>query len=174
MGTPNLLTLLQVGDGALEALLNAAEHFRGHADAADVQGWVQHLGAAAQLADQRILAHLNPVELNVRHVARIGHAQPGDGHASRLAAHQKQADAIALRGAAGRARHHQQLLGHVAIEHKGLAPVDDETAGGGFRRGGHGVGTMAVGFLQRQGHEQFACGDARQHFRLFAHRCRRR
>ena len=143
-----------------KALFGGAEHFRGDADAGDVERRIEHVRALPLFADERVRRHPRAVELDVRGVAAVHHLGARHPHPVRLPIHQEQRNAVAFSGGSRGAGGHDEAIRHMAVEHELLAAAQDVAVTRLLRGGGHAVRAMAVGLLQRERQQQLA----RRHF----------
>src|SRR5205814_1512222 len=122
-----LLALLEVIDGAAEYLLAQPDHFGGHGAAADIEHALQQLITLIDFAEHAVGVDLDIVERNPRRVVRIDHHRAFGVNALALGIDEEQRQSVAFAGRARAARRHDQKIGGVPIDHKGLVADKPKT-----------------------------------------------
>ena len=157
-----LLALLEVREGPVETLLGRAQHFRGDADAGDIEGWVEHVRSLPHFADDVIGTHGNVGEGDIGGVATVDQDRPGDLDARGVRCDQEQRDAVPFPAGARSARRDDQPVGDMPVENEGLRPRQGIAIPGPF--GGHSypVRVVAMRLFQGKRQQQFSGCDPGQ------------
>ena len=148
-GDAELFAVLEVLDGAFEGFRRRAQHFRAQAGAGAVQHRFEDGGAAVHRTQHRAR---RVVQLDDRGVAAVHHDGTGAGHTGRIGRHEEQRDP-----AAG-ARHHDQRVGDVPVQHERL-PARQPVTRAVFRGTGRDRGGGVAGAFFQCEREQMLTGD---------------
>src|SRR5713101_4948621 len=123
-GYAELLAVLEIQHSALKGLGCASQHLRGEPRTRPVEHALQDPGAGIDLAEDRALAEVGAVEADDGSVATVDHNRAGAHHATGVARHQKQRNALRLVAAPRRARRDDQQIGDVPVEDEALLAVE--------------------------------------------------
>jgi hypothetical protein len=156
---PELLAGLQVGERALERLLEAADHLGAESDRGAIEDRVQDLGSGVDLAEESGAVDADVGEAHDRGIATVHDLGPLDLDAVRIRVGHEEREPVALARAAARPRHDHELVGHVTVEHEELLAADAVAVA--VARGARldGIRREAALLLERQGQQPVAAAQ---------------
>ncbi len=172
-----LLALLDVAHRALEGLVARTHHLAGQRHATGVEHCVEQRTAGTHAAEHCIGADADAVEADAGRVVRIDHHGALDVDARGLGVDQEQRHAFGVVIGAGGASCHDQLVGHMAVDHQQLAARQREAAAIGRGPQCDAIGTVLGALVAGQRDHDLAGGDPGQPGGLLgrvaaAHQCR--
>lgn len=115
--------LLEVAHRAPERLGDHAQQFGGDTCPRPVEHAVQRVERQVGCADERRVVELHAREADTRRVAAVDQPRALDLDAGRRRVHEEQAESVAMSRCIGAARHDDQPVGHVTVQHELLLPV---------------------------------------------------
>ena len=155
-----LLSLLQVLDGASKRLFGTAEHLGGHPCAARIQNPEERPSALAFFSEQAFRTDFDAIQPDERRIVGVDHVGARHVHARGTRIDQEERDPIALALRTRHARAHDQDVCHVSIQHEALLTREPEAAGGSLGLATDAEPAVMRSLLMRQSDELFTGRNA--------------